>query len=106
MAGWYAEHFQLLLGEKADFAILHEYLDNITRCRMSSGFYDTQSLGRVAPARKGLMNKVRPLVVGDLARKTCGCTVCEAKKSNLLQCLAPEQHAVGLTAASKNMQRV
>jgi hypothetical protein len=99
MAGWYAEHFQLLLGEKDDFAILHEYLENITRCRMSSGFYDTQSLGRVAPARKGLKNKVRPLVVGDLARKTCESTVCETKKPHLLQCLAPEQHAVGLTAA-------
>eukprot|EP00660_Eupelagonema_oceanica_P019784 gene19784-biopygen20818 len=99
MAGWYAEHFQLLLGDKADFAVLVGFLDDIARCRMSDGFYDTQGLGRVVPARKGLKNKVRPLVVGDLARKTVECTLCESNKEHFLECLAPEQHAVGMTAA-------
>jgi hypothetical protein len=99
MGGWYAEHYQLLLADKADFAILHGFLEGITQCRMSDGFYDSQCLGRVAPARKGLKNKVRPLVVGDLGRKVCECTVCEMKKDHFLRCLAPEQHAVGLTAA-------
>ena len=99
MAGWYAEHFQLLLADKDDFGVLHEYLDAIARCQMSDGFYDTQALGRVVPARKGLKNKVRPLVVGDLARKTCACTMCEENKAKFLRCLGPEQHAVGLTAA-------
>eukprot|EP00660_Eupelagonema_oceanica_P019056 gene19056-biopygen31932 len=99
MAGWYAEHYQLLLGDKGDFAVLVGYLDDIARCRMSDGFYDSQGLGRVVPARKGLKNKVRPLVVGDLARKTVECALCESKKDKFLECLAPEQHAVGLTAA-------
>eukprot|EP00664_Eupelagonemidae_sp_cell27_P005607 gene5607-9251_t len=99
MCGWYAEHFQLLLADKADFTILHGYLDDIARCQMSDGFYDTQGVGRVAPARKGLKNKVRPLVVGDLARKTCECTLSEAKTPDLLRCLSPEQHAVGMPAA-------
>eukprot|EP00666_Eupelagonemidae_sp_cell4sb_P005580 gene5580-5241_t len=46
MAGWYAEHLQLLLANKDDFEILFKYLDAVTRCRMSSEFYDTLALGR------------------------------------------------------------
>eukprot|EP00660_Eupelagonema_oceanica_P019647 gene19647-biopygen34296 len=99
MAGWYAEHFQMLLADKSDFAVLTGYLDDIARCRMTDGFCDWEALGRVVPARKGLGDKVRPLVVGDLARKTVECTLAEAEKEHFLECLAPEQHAVGLPAA-------
>ena len=101
MCGFYAEHFQLLLGDKDDFAVLAKYLDSITMhmCKMTDDFYDTQGVGRVVPARKGLKNKVRPLVVPDLARKVCECTLCEDLKATFLQSLAPEQHAVGLPAA-------
>ena len=56
MTGCYAEHLQLMLADKDDFAVLHRYLDSVTRCRMSSGFYDSMALGRLAPARKGLKN--------------------------------------------------
>jgi hypothetical protein len=41
MCGWYAEHYQLLLADKRDFAILHTFLDDIARCRMSESFYDS-----------------------------------------------------------------
>eukprot|EP00662_Eupelagonemidae_sp_cell21_P058088 gene58088-biopygen101607 len=105
MAGWYAEHLQLLLANKADFTVLFTYLDSITQCRMSSGFYDTLALQRTAPARKGLKNKVRPLVVPDTHRKICESTICEDMKTKFLQCLGPEQHAVGMTAAIEKLAK-
>ena len=105
MAGWYAEHMQLMLADKRDFAVLHAYLDSVTRCRMSDGFYDSMALGRLVPARKGLKNKVRPLVVPDTQRKVCETTVCENRKAKFLSCLAPEQYAVGMTAAIEKLAK-
>eukprot|EP00660_Eupelagonema_oceanica_P019800 gene19800-biopygen40239 len=105
LAGWYSEHMQLMLGSKEDFGVLHRYLDSVARCRMSPGFYDTMAMGRVAPARKGLKNKVRPLVVPDTQRKVCETTLCEDRREKFLRCLGPEQHAIGMSAAIEKLAK-
>eukprot|EP00661_Eupelagonemidae_sp_cell13_P003752 gene3753-190_t len=72
---------------------------------MSDGYYDALSLGRCVPLRKGVKNKVRPIVVPNTIRKVCETTVCGELRPRFLQLLAPEQHAVGMTAAIEKLAK-
>eukprot|EP00661_Eupelagonemidae_sp_cell13_P000046 gene46-1667_t len=72
---------------------------------MSDGYYDALALGRCVPLRKGLKNKVRPIVVPNTIRKICETTVCGELLSRFLDVLAPEQHAVGMTAAIEKLAK-
>ena len=103
LAGWYYEHLQLALGRKSTFEAITKVCNLIAQGSLSEEFYTIAALGRVTPLRKGLKNKLRPLVCGSTWRRLTMSALCNAHKETFRDHLGSEQYAVGVKAALEKL---
>ena len=101
--GWHYEHLQLTLGKRSAFDALHRVCSLIARGLLSDEFYALAAIGRVTPLRKGLKNKLRPLVCGSTWRRLTMSAQCNERKHKFANHLGAEQYAVGVKAALEKL---
>ena len=80
LTGWHYKQLQLSLGKKSTFSAVLQVCDLLAKGRLSTEFYDMIAIGRVTPLKKGLKNKLRPLVCGSTWRRITMSTLCQAHK--------------------------
>ena len=70
---------------------------------LSDEFYALLALGRVTPLKKGLKNKLRPLVCGSTWRRLTMSALCRQHKDVFRWALGHEQYAVGVESALEKL---
>ena len=103
LAGWHYEHLQLTLGKVSAFDALLAIVELVATGKLSEEFYALASLGRVTPLKKGLKNKLRPLVCGCTWRRIAMSALCGQHKAVFRQALGQEQYAVGVKSALEKL---
>ena len=103
LSGWHYEHLQLTLGRKSTYMSIVDVCSQIAKGCMTDDFYASSALGRVTPLRKGLKNKLRPLVCGSTWRRLTMSALSGAHKGIFRTFLGDEQPAVEVKAALEKL---